>query len=496
MKNNIKTIILALSLVLVSCSKWLDVTPPSQIREEDQFSSVEGFQQALTGCYIGMTDDLLYGRALSWGTIEVMAGQFEELQSSSNNDYSISKYSYTSTNGQKYVNGIWSKAYNVIANANNALKYIEINKSKLDNINYSIIKGELLAIRAFMHFDLMRLYGYGNLTGRSDISGKFAVPYVTTLSKDMTEQMSYPQTMAKMISDLEEALQLLEIDPVTKLHPQSYYAEVNIDGFFNNRGQHLNYYSTALLLARVYMWEGSSASIGKALTLSNKVIEKTNENGLTSWATSTSTATDPIMKSEHIFALNTQNLYEKTANYFMLDINAAGDIYAQYVSNNRLLSIYETDGPGSTDYRFSRLFLQNNVTQDGFNSYTPIKYFGTASDKGTKNYIPLMRLPEAYYISAECYLRQSAPDTESALSLLNTVRSKRGIMQELSGITAGEVLDEIQKEYQKEFFCEGAMFFFYKRTGAQNIPGYLGETSDLIYVMPYPNTEKQMGRNQ
>ncbi|HBY02456.1 MAG TPA: RagB/SusD family nutrient uptake outer membrane protein [Rikenellaceae bacterium] len=496
MKNNIKTIILALSLVLVSCSKWLDVTPPSQIREEDQFSSVEGFQQALTGCYIGMTDDLLYGRALTWGTIELMAGQFEELQMSSNNDYSTSKYNYTTTNGQKYVNGVWSKAYNVIANANNALKYIDINKEKLDNINYSIIKGELLAIRAFMHFDLMRLYGYGNLSERGDISGKFAVPYVTTLSKDLTEQMSYPQTIAKMIADLEEAIKLLEIDPVTKLHPQGYYAEVNIDGFFNNRGQHLNYYSTALLLSRVYMWEGSSESIAKALTLSNKVAEETEQNGLVSWATSTSTASDPLMKSEHIFSLSTQNLFEKSANYFMLDINAAGDIYAQYVSNNRLLSIYETDGPGSTDFRFSRLFLQNNVTQDGTNSYTPVKYFGTASEKITKNYISLMRLPEAYYIAAECYLRQTTPDVQTALGILNTVRSKRGIIQELSGLSAEETMNELLKEYKKEFFCEGAMFFIYKRTGAQNIPGYLGETSDNIYVMPYPNTEKQMGRNQ
>ncbi|MGE4415278.1 MAG: RagB/SusD family nutrient uptake outer membrane protein, partial [Bacteroidales bacterium] len=122
MKNTIKTVILALSLTLLSCNKWLDVTPPSQIREEQQFNSTEGFQQALIGCYIAMTDDLLYGRALTWGTIELMAGQYEELANSSSNDYGISKYSYTSTNGQKYVNGIWSKAYNVIANANNALK--------------------------------------------------------------------------------------------------------------------------------------------------------------------------------------------------------------------------------------------------------------------------------------------------------------------------------------------------------------------------------------
>ena len=174
MKNNIiKIFVLSLSLVLSSCNSWLDVTPPSQIREEAQFSSVYGFQQALIGCYIGMTDDLLYGKALSWSTIELMAGQFVPLQPIPTNDYNISVYSYKSANAITYIDGVWAKAYNVIANANNALKYIEINKSKLDNINYQIIKGELLSIRAFMHLDLMRLYGLGKLNTRTDMAGKF-----------------------------------------------------------------------------------------------------------------------------------------------------------------------------------------------------------------------------------------------------------------------------------------------------------------------------------
>ena len=309
MKNNIiKVFIISVGLLLSSCSDWLDVTPPSQIREEAQFSSVEGFQQALIGCYIGMTDELLYGRALSWSTIELMAGQFVPLQPSSSNDYGISNYNYTSSNALKYINGVWAKSYNVIANVNNALRYIEINKSLLDNINYRIIKGELLAIRAFMHFDLMRLYGLGNLNARTDLASKFAIPYVTTLSKEMTPQITYKQTIDLMVADLNDALELLNIDPVTKAHPASYYDEVNIDGFFNNRQQRFNYYATSLLLARVYMWEGSQLSIANALTLANKVIAEAETNTVVSWATSTSVTNDVIMKSEHLMSLNTQNL--------------------------------------------------------------------------------------------------------------------------------------------------------------------------------------------
>ena len=496
MKKSVSILTICFSLLLMSCSDWLDVTPPSQIREEDQFSTVEGFQQVLIGCYIGMTNELLYGRALTWNTIELMGGQFEDLQASSNNDYSISKYNYDSNNGQRYVNGIWSQAYNVIANANNALKYIDLNKDKIDNINYSIIKGELLAIRAQMHFDLMRLYGYGNLGNRTDVSGKPAIPYVTMLEKEMTPQLNYDETFSKLKKDLEEALELLKIDPVTKMHPSDFYQEVNLDGFYNDRQQRFNYYATSLLLARVYMWENSTESNSKALQLATSVLQETQENDMVSWATSNSVTGDPVMKTEHLFSLNTQNLFDETSRYFMLNISAAGDIYAQYVSNNRLQSIYEVDGPGATDFRFSRLFLQNNITLDGSNTYTPIKFYGTVGSNVSKNYIPLMRLPEAYYIAAECYLKQSTPNIPKALEMLNTVRDKRGITQELSELDADETMAEIVKEYHKEFYSEGLMFYLYKRMGRENIPGYLELAGDEVYLMPYPDTEVQMGRSQ
>ena len=37
----------------------------------------------------------------------------------------------------------------------------------LNKVYYHVIKGELLAIRAYMHFDLLRLYGYGDWKNRS-----------------------------------------------------------------------------------------------------------------------------------------------------------------------------------------------------------------------------------------------------------------------------------------------------------------------------------------
>ena len=55
MKNSIKYLLLsAAALAAVSCESWLDVTPPSEIRAEAHYSSAEGFQQTLIGCYHAM----------------------------------------------------------------------------------------------------------------------------------------------------------------------------------------------------------------------------------------------------------------------------------------------------------------------------------------------------------------------------------------------------------------------------------------------------------
>ena len=147
------------SLIASSCSDWFDVTAPSEIRKDDHFSSVTGFQQSLIGCYIGMTDDALYGTNLSWFATEIMAHQFNPYVNSTNIGlaYWLQSFNYTNTYTTPTVEEIWEKAYNVIVNVNDELANIEEKKEILDDLNYHIIKGELLAIRAYIHFDLLRL---------------------------------------------------------------------------------------------------------------------------------------------------------------------------------------------------------------------------------------------------------------------------------------------------------------------------------------------------
>jgi hypothetical protein len=141
--------------------------------------------------------------------------------------------------------------------------------------------------------------------------------------------------------------------------------------------------------------------------------------------------------------------------------------------------IYEITTGGVTDIRYARLWqLSGSV-------YFCTKYWQDGTDPAFVNLVPLIRLPEMYYIAAEC------SDPATATDYLNTVREQRGLADLPGGLDAAAVQNEILKEYQKEFYAEGQMFYYYKRMNLtqirfSGIPG-----SDNVYIMPLPDGELQ-----
>ena len=128
--------------------------------------------------------------------------------------------------------------------------------------------------------------------------------------------------------------------------------------------------------------------------------------------------------------------------------------------------------------------------------YLPLKL--QQKDSSNKNYgyrVALMRMPEMYYIAAECHLANE--EVENALNLLTVVRNQRGVYEELDEtMTSEEAMEEIRKEYRKEFLLEGVMFYYYKRMGVDLLPNSETPMTDAEYVLPYPEFELQNGRIQ
>jgi len=502
MKKNIY-ILLSIALLCCSCEGWFNVTSDSEIREEDHYKTDTGFQQTLTGCYIGMTDNSLYGKNLSWYATELLANQFQPVKfpNLATISYEFASYLFKEPQAVEEIEGTWAKAYNVIVNANEGLTNLEKDSTNINEINYHLIKGELLAIRAYVHFDLLRLYGYGNWANRSaELNNKLTIPYVTGISKDIAPQLSGAETIKKILSDLNlAASELKDYDPITGKHPTSYYAEVNEDGYWKNRTLHLNYYAVKALLARIYLWEGSDDSKTKALSDAEEVIgalaKGIRMDDMTTYCylldAQSVDNTTTSMASENLFGLDITDLTSKTTNYIKpgyLDTDYA----AMFLGPDDALSLYENS---SSDVRFSKLLSQS--TNSYTKGYVPLKvYQGQLLNWFFKNKISMIRLPEIYYIAAECYATGSTPNLDKAMEMLNTIRQRRGIYNDLTGLSADEITEEIKKEYRKEFISEGVMFYYYKRTGTTIIPNYSEPMSDAQYVLPYPEFELQSGRVQ
>ena len=144
-------------LLLASCAEWLDVQPKTSVEEEDLFSSEYGFKDALTGFYIKMGKTDLYGQTMTYYYLDMLAGRYNNDPEGILDTSPSTVYAYDGTYEGTVIN-IYSSLYNVIANINNFLKFVDQNRSVIHTENYyETMKGEALGLRAFLHFDLLRL---------------------------------------------------------------------------------------------------------------------------------------------------------------------------------------------------------------------------------------------------------------------------------------------------------------------------------------------------
>lgn len=513
MNTKLLSLLLFLSVLSGSCSDWLDVTSSNEIKSTDQFEKQSGFMDALTGVYITMGDESLYAKMGTWYFMDLLGQQYHDFENNITPGI-IASYNYKQINISGYIENMWNKAYNVIANINHVLKYIDEKQDVLDPINYALIKGELLGLRAYMHFDLMRQFGYGDWQSRTDLSTRKTIPYVRQFAKDITAQLSYAETFKLLEADMDAAASYLKEDPVTHLHPADYYKEVNADKFWDNRQMRMNYYAVKALQARAYLWDGSAASKAKALKAAEEVIGCDMYKWITSDVLHNTdpTAQDLTFTNEYLFGLYITNFSKSIADLFdMPNINSANK--SLYLTPEIANTVYEimtdwvedpdsgewvevTFGVGLSDYRYTTLLRAGGSNNE---YYVPVKL--RQIDKyadAYKNRMPLMKVAEMYYIAAECYVNGEAPNLSLARERLNTVRKQRGIATELDeSMTAEELENEIYKEYRKEYVCEGQLFYYYKRLGKAEILKSEYDSpikmTDAKYMLPYPVEETSVG---
>lgn len=465
-KRYFTLLFLGIALLCSACENWLDVSPKTEVKETDLFARESGFKTALLGAYIQMASPDLYGGNLTMGLMDVLA-QYYTITSEKSTYMPAHIYDYGHKDVKPEVTKIWSGMYEIIANLNNLLWNMEQRKSLFTDNNYNIIKGEVLGLRAYLHFDLLRMYAPSYVLGKDAP----AIPYVNKVTNVPFPQSTVAGVAEACIGDLLEAEALLRetdpIGPAFKDYSENYVSggDDNVEydedgGFLRYRRERMNYYAVTTTLSRIYLFIG----------------DKTKASEYAELAVNTSRCST----TGYIFALYSDKVTNYSDYYFNPNLEKEEQLI---IPGERRDSIYETDKYGSIDSRLKEWFnfYPNSSTEF-------VSKYMKSSAKVPVN-IPLIRGCEAYYIAAE-----AAPQETDAFNRLNRVRQAFGIsaVYDLKqGVNNLE--EELYAEYRKAFVAEGQLFYFMKRMNFTNIPGVSGVNFPSLYTFPVPDNEQEFG---
>lgn len=481
MKKILYTMILACSTMMVSCDSWLEVKPYDKISEGELQKSEEGYQKMLKGIYIDLNSDALYGQSLSVEMIEVMGGAYAIGTDNSvwGNYKDLSNYQYGTEYWRNRLDLTWNKAYALILNCNKILENIDQNQGLFTGGNYYAVKGEALALRAMLHFDMLRLFG----PVYAKDSDKKAIPYYNKQTNSPEPILTAKEVAEKVVADLEEARILLANDPVKTEGTLMSGSQDGTSNFMRYRALRLNYYAVEALLARVNLYMGNKTEAFKYAT----DVIKTADQGIfpfvdKSLVIGSPADPDRIFSSEVLFALtNTsrskihKNFYDpsRLPNYvFRMDDN---------LMSNIVYGGAATTGGYQDDYRY-----RANWIATGSNRYF-YKYSDMVANGSIQNtMIPMIRLGEMFLIAAE----SQSDNLANGVQYVNALRRNRGVAN-LQTLTP----DLLKYEYIRELYGEGQLFYLYKRLNSDIITSSNAnknpKASDLIFVVPLPDSETE-----
>lgn len=461
---------LALATSFSSCADWLAVDMEDSIMENKLYETNEGFLSSLNGVYAKMNEN--YSSTLTMGAIDVMAHYYDISKNSSHAYYAFANFQpeqYKSTS-----NSLWTTQYALIANLNTLLEHCDEAGSALNDVYYPYVKGEALALRAFFHFDLMRIYGpiYRDNTAES-----ITIPYAETSSKDIQPLLPAKTVMEKVLRDLNTAADLLKNDRIRTEGVMNGASEnPNESTNLRYRQYRMNYFAVQALRARAYLWIGDKEN---AYRIAKELITESEENEIFPWtrkaAVTATTNPDRLFSSEVIFALyNTSRtslfdgLFNRSANLNSI-LCFQGETLEEGDAESKLTYYFDDMGDLRREYMWKVEDVNQSDADGGTVGEQKVlclnKYEGVTV-AAHRYMIPLVRMSEIYLIAAEC-----TDDLEEAVGYINAIRAARNCVNKtLVETDTKEVIQTyITKEFMREVIGEGQLFFYYKRQAMSKI---------------------------
>lgn len=472
-------LLLLIILSFTNCNDWLDVNPRQEMKESILYKSEEGFKSTLIGAYLQMGEASLYGRNTSVYFPEMLVHHWTLPTSTGSTNYALGVYDYTYSGVEDLIESIWSKYYKVIVHLNNLLSSFDENVISFTYNNDDMIKGEALGLRAFLHLDLLRYFGPIPQFASAD---QKTIPYITQMTKNPNLLISH--SWAEVIDQLEKDLNdaesfLKDVDPI-----RTGEDTPEDEWHYLYRENRFNYYAVLATKARFYQWIGDKDNATKyaqmvidALDESEKPVFKLSDE---SEYTPGLSSANLIMYSEMIFGVHNSKLQDIMKGLFATES-------ASLTQSPANIRVAFESGQHPDDIRNKdRRYWEEKTYQHSATTNHYYKYIGNELGIAPSNVIPILRLSEMYFILIENLTYSEAIDYFIEYRIARSMSSF--IDDELTD--KDMLLAQLEKEYRKDFFAEGQMFFYNKRKDIKLLTWPTSFTlPENAYNIPLPKSQ-------
>jgi hypothetical protein len=474
-------LICCLAGLLVSCEDWLSEVPFDKVPGDKLYATEQGAREALNGLYLGMLDRSIHGGELTFGLVEAIPQHY--FIPAGHHYESLAKHDYADDRSRSRLYAAWNNLYALISATNVFLEQVELNKARYDVARYKLFRGEALALRAYLHFDLFRLFAPPCTAANK---AERAIPYYERDMKVPADYLTVEKVPVKLLEDIDEALTLLAADPV--LDGSALAAG---EGFWENRNFRLNVYAAWVLKARVLLHAGDKPG---AYAIASSLLGGTMPGGgapanfmtiFTPTLKLQANYRTPVTFTEVIFGLHDVDRSNVQRSYFSADLLP---LQVLLVGNKRYTELFNDNLDIRNDFF---LTASNHGGADSLRSIVKYQQGQLVGDKDPYPYrheiLPLIKTSEVYLIAAEA--SDNAADKSRWLTLL---RLERGYLQENAKGYANKLDQLLQDEYERELYAEGQYIYFLKRNGITFVSGQTGENvalSEGKLTLPVPDAE-------
>lgn len=460
--NKISVLIALVGMGFFSCDK-LDMAPTDSIDPTKAFRNLSDVNMGVLGAYAPLTYTLIEAAAIA--SDEVMLPTENTVSNTS-----AHRWLYNSSSGS--VTSAWNEYYVIIDRINHVLEAIpNIPVSSGTQSLLNQYHGELLALRAYSHFELLRAYA-----STYDGNG-MGVPYMKQ------RELGYPSrpTVQSNFDDINaDLLAAKDLIPA---------------GFSNNT--RITRTAVSAIQARVALYEKNWDG---AITYASEVISGeplAPKNDFDRIWTNDSQA-------EVVWQLARVVGDSRIGAAFFRE---AGEIVL-YAPSFKLIDQFGTVAQRQDDIRFARYIRYDQARQNASNgvksAYLVQKYVGGNSSYPGLTPIKLFRTGEMYLIRAEAEAERN--NNSAAAADLNALRNARiHNYANASFADKQSVINAIYNERFKELAFEGHRFFDLKRRSlpierttqdAINTSGAVRlNPTDAQYCFPLPADEIAVNRN-